>query len=149
MDMMDQVGMFFFALANIIIASILIALVYVTRRHIPEVFNSRKVNLRTMCFSFVQVHKSFSMVASFLSALTIGLMITCIICVLIIVILSYQKNFINDQADGENSNESLELLLRLKGPQNEGEIMEFIILIQGLLYCIINIALLGKWVREA
>ena len=89
------------------------------------------------------------MVASFLSALTIGLMITCIICVLIIVILSYQKNFINDQAGGDNSNESLELLLRLKSPQNEGEIMEFIILIQGLLYCIINIALLGKWVRGA
>ena len=40
----------------------------------------------------MQVKNSFSMVASLLSSLTIGAMITCIVSV---VILSYQKNILN------------------------------------------------------
>jgi hypothetical protein len=41
MDLMDQVGMFFFSLGNITIASLLIALVYMTRRHVPKVTKTK------------------------------------------------------------------------------------------------------------
>ena len=104
------------------------------------------------------------MIASFLSALTIGLMITCIISVLIIVILSYQKNMFNkqvvDQNDNQNNmkNGTKELSFHMDDvfesisssrleSESTPKILEHILFIQGVLYCIVNIILLGKWVR--
>ena len=65
---MGQLDMGFFSLANIIIAGILIALVYKTRRFVPESY------------------KSYSMFASLVSGLTIGLMLACIICIMVYIV---------------------------------------------------------------
>ena len=96
-------------------------------------------------YIFLQAYKSLSMLTSLLSALTIGLMITCIISVLIIVILSYYKNMFKKQeylpdtapADAISPSEVM----------SDEWVLEGIILLEGLFYCIVNVMLLGKWVK--
>ena len=100
----------------------------------------------------MQVKSSFSMIANLLSALTIGSMITCIVSVVIIVILSYQKNILNKLDNDpdidvekpvktyDDFSSSKEMAL--------GLVLEGIILLERIFYCLVNIVILRKWERH-
>ena len=131
-----------------------------------DIFKFKLMDLPILFRTFLlQVHKSFSLVASFLSTLTIGLMITCIISVLIIIILSYQKNLFNRQDKVQDmkhlllksTNDSTEMSYQmyemfdsLDSTPSEStpdeKVLKMILLLEGVFYCTVNIGLLGKWV---
>ena len=105
---------------------------------------------------YVQVYKSNSLLASILCALTIGLMVTCIITVLIIVILYYTKNMFHipdwrqshsfsaaDTADPELFSAAYTSKQELVP---DSLVLELVLLSEATFYGIANIILLGKWV---
>ena len=100
----------------------------------------------------MQVKSSFSMVASLLSALTIGAMITCIVSAVIIVILFYQKNLLNKldndpDIDAEKTVKTYDDFSSFSD-MALGLVLEGIILLEGIFYCLVNIVILRKWVRH-
>ena len=98
----------------------------------------------------MQVKSSFSMVASLLSALTIGAMITCIVSVVIIVILSYQKNLLNKLDNVQDTEIPVETYVDFSSSSDMALelVLEGIILLEGIFYCLVNIVILRKWVRH-
>ena len=98
----------------------------------------------------MQVKSSFSMVANLLSALTIGSMITCIVSVVIIVILSYQKNLLNKLDNDQDTEIPVETYVDFSSSSDMALelVLEGIILLEGIFYCLVNIVILRKWVRH-
>ena len=106
--------------------------------------------------SYVQVYKSYSLVASILCALTIGLLVTGIITVLIIVILYYTKNMFHipdwrkSQSFSADVSADPELFSADYTSKQElvpdSLVLELVLLSEAIFYCIANIILLGKWV---
>ena len=98
----------------------------------------------------MQVYKSYSLVASILCALTIGLTVTGILTVLIIVILYYTKNMFHipdwrkSQSFSAEDSADLELFTSKQEPVPDS--LELVLLSEATFYCIANIILLGKWV---
>ena len=91
------------------------------------------------------------MVASLLSALTIGAMITCIVSVVIIAILSYQKNILNkldNDTDAEMPVETYDDFSSSSEEMALGLVLEGIILLEGIFYCMVNFVILREWVRH-
>ena len=93
--------------------------------------------------------KSFSLVASLLSAITIGLMIACIISVVIIAILSFWKkntlSKLNLDKEGPHVNKAAAAAAE-EDEESIALVLEAILLFEGILYCIVNVVILRKWV---
>ena len=100
----------------------------------------------------MQVKNSFSMVASLLSSLTIGAMITCIVSVVIIFNLSYQKNILNKLDNDPDIDVDIPVKTYDDFSSSKdmaiGLVLEGIILLEGIFYCLVNIVILRKWVRH-
>ena len=121
---MGQLDMGFFSLANIIIAGILIALVYKTRRYVPESY------------------KSYSMFASIVSYLAIGLMLACILAAMVVFILNYADRVTEESSHGFNKTEDT------MDDETLGTILDNMIVFEGALYCSVTTVLLGKWAMD-
>ena len=93
------------------------------------------------------------MVATILSALTIGLLIACILSVVIIVILSFMKSMSSKQEHfTEPDEKQTPLEMTVDGNSSNPEmwlVLEWIMFFQGSFYCIVNGILLGKWVKQS
>ena len=78
-------------------------------------------------------------------------MIACIISVVIIVIISFMNSMSNKQEDYTEQDENqTPLKMTVVGNSSSVEmslVLEWIMFLQGSLYCIVNGMLLGKWVK--
>ena len=78
-------------------------------------------------------------------------MIACIISVVIIVIISFMNSMSNTQEDyTEQDEKQTPLKMTVVGNSSSVEmslVLEWIMFLQGSLYCIVNGMLLGKWVK--
>ena len=78
-------------------------------------------------------------------------MIACIISVVIIVILSFMNSMSNTQENYTEQDENqtpLEITVASTSSSTElSLVLEWIMFLEGSLYCIVNGILLGKWVK--
>ena len=130
-------------------AGLLIALVYKTRRFVPESY------------------KSYSMFASLVSGLTIGLMLACIICIMVFFILSsigqYKLRIKNlfglirpaildlglvDIFDIQSNTVDAKDDTHIQEDDTLVNALDNLIVFESALYCLITANLLCKWVSK-